>query len=117
MPYGNTLTISRMTTPTPVRQYWVARASASCSHVNAAAPSSGPEQRVLTPEQHHHQRVDRARYRERVGRRAAFRVGEQSAGHAREAAGDRERLDAPRADIDSGRRRAQRTSRGSPRSA
>ena len=72
MPFGNTLTISRMTTPSTARQYSVARASASCSHVNAAAPSSGPEQRVEAAEQHHHQRVDRARNRERSGEMLPF---------------------------------------------
>src|SRR5690606_27082882 len=42
MPAGNSRTSSRMTPPSKARQYWVSRASESCSQVKAAAPTIGP---------------------------------------------------------------------------
>ena len=38
-----------MRAPTIARQYSVVRASVSCSHVNAAAPSSGPNSALRPP--------------------------------------------------------------------
>ncbi len=57
--------------------------SASGSQVNAAAPSSGPSERIQAAQQHHHQRVDRARNRQRLRRDAALGERVQPAGEAR----------------------------------
>src|SRR5262249_40901279 len=49
MPRGNSVTSARIPPPTSARQYWVLRASVSCSQVNAAAPSSGPNSAFKPP--------------------------------------------------------------------
>src|SRR5690606_4838690 len=42
IPAGKSSTSRRITPPRRARQYWVSRASASCSQVKAAAPTIGP---------------------------------------------------------------------------
>ena len=58
--------------------------------------------RLDAAEQHHHQRIDRERDAEIVGKDAALEIGEQRAGDARDRAGDDERrpLDALAVDAD-----------------
>ena len=65
-------------------------------------------ERVEPAQQHHHQRVDRARNRQRLGRDAALRERVQAAGEPGEAPGERERQPLRAPDVDAERLGAQR---------
>ena len=105
---GTASTSSRMMTPSSARQYSVCRMTVSCSTANTEAPTIGPAQRLDAAEQHHHQPVDRAADMHGLGRDRALGEGEQPAGDAADAAGDREGEPVHALDVDADRLGAQR---------
>ena len=117
MPIGNTSTISRIDRAEHRAPVFGGAGERILQPGECGGAEERPGERVEPAQQHHHQRIDRARNRERFRRNAAFGKCVQAAGQSRESAGERESAHCiARAHRCRSLRRAA-ANRGSPRSA